>query len=78
MAREAAATDSATSSFSILVGDAPHLDHQYTIFGYVVPDAETVQTMDRISRGWTTVHPYIMSVKELDLHNAGKLSQSRL
>ena len=35
MAREDNKPDSAQTSFSILLGDAPHLDGQYTIFGHV-------------------------------------------
>ena len=39
MAREDNDPDSGTTSFSILLGDAPHLDGKYTIFG-------------RLDRGW--------------------------
>lgn len=35
MGRNDGQPDSAESSFSILLGDAPHLDGQYTIFGHV-------------------------------------------
>ncbi|WP_455207609.1 peptidylprolyl isomerase [Kaarinaea lacus] len=35
MARYDDKPDSATSSFSILLGDAPHLDGEYTIFGHL-------------------------------------------
>lgn len=35
MARYDDKPDSATSSFSILLGDAPHLDGEYTIFGHI-------------------------------------------
>ena len=34
--------DSAGSQFFVMVGDAPHLDGQYTIFGEVIKGQEVV------------------------------------
>jgi len=42
MARYDDKPDSATSSFSILLGDAPHLDSAYTIFGEIISGGSVV------------------------------------
>ncbi|XP_057777152.1 peptidyl-prolyl cis-trans isomerase CYP23 [Salvia miltiorrhiza] len=40
--------DSAQSSFSILLGDAPHLDGQYAIFGKVTKGDETLRKLEEV------------------------------
>jgi cyclophilin family peptidyl-prolyl cis-trans isomerase len=45
MAREDGKPDSGTTSFSVLLGDAPHLDGQYTIFGYVEKGMDVVDEL---------------------------------
>ncbi|KAG8366324.1 hypothetical protein BUALT_Bualt17G0068000 [Buddleja alternifolia] len=40
--------DSAQSSFSILLGDAPHLDHEYAIFGKVTKGDETLRKLEQV------------------------------
>ena len=40
--------DSATSSFSVLLGDAPHLDGKYTVFGEVTDGEETLRRMEEV------------------------------
>lgn len=40
--------DSATSSFSILLGDAPHLDGKYAIFGKVTKGYETLARLEEL------------------------------
>ncbi|XP_031273344.1 peptidyl-prolyl cis-trans isomerase CYP23 [Pistacia vera] len=40
--------NSASSSFSILFGDAPHLDHQYAIFGKVTKGDETLRKLEQL------------------------------
>lgn len=40
--------DSASSSFSILLGDAPHLDRQYAIFGKVTKGYETLARLEEL------------------------------
>eukprot|EP00250_Pteridium_aquilinum_P011469 c20092_g1_i1 orf=102-878(+) len=40
--------DSAGSSFSILLGDAPHLDRQYAIFGKVTKGYETLAKLEEL------------------------------
>ncbi|XP_021722933.1 peptidyl-prolyl cis-trans isomerase CYP23-like isoform X2 [Chenopodium quinoa] len=40
--------DSASSSFSILLGDAPHLDEKYAIFGKVIKGDETLRKLEEL------------------------------
>ncbi|KAK8921906.1 hypothetical protein KSP39_PZI020233 [Platanthera zijinensis] len=40
--------DSASSSFSILLGDAPHLDGQYAIFGWVTKGEDTLKNLEEV------------------------------
>jgi len=40
--------NSGTSSFSILLGSAPHLDMHYTIFGRVTKGMETLRKMEEL------------------------------
>jgi cyclophilin family peptidyl-prolyl cis-trans isomerase len=56
--------NSAVSSFSILLGDAPHLDNNYTIFGHVADDPVTRETLERIARDWPARRPVILSAAE--------------
>lgn len=50
MARQDGDPNSARSSFSILLGDSPHLNHKYTIFGELYHGADTVNRIQRIPR----------------------------
>lgn len=50
MARMPDNPNSAETSFSILLGDAPHLDGQYTIFGRVEQGVEALFEMLKVSR----------------------------
>lgn len=40
--------NSASSSFSILLGDAPHLDRQYAIFGKVTKGDDTLKKLEQL------------------------------
>ncbi|XP_010552587.1 PREDICTED: peptidyl-prolyl cis-trans isomerase CYP23 [Tarenaya hassleriana] len=40
--------DSAQSSFSMLLGDAPHLDGQYAVFGKVTKGDETLRKLEEV------------------------------
>ncbi|GLJ51747.1 hypothetical protein SUGI_1099750 [Cryptomeria japonica] len=40
--------DSASSSFSILLGDAPHLDGQYAVFGKVTKGDDTLKRLEEL------------------------------
>jgi peptidyl-prolyl cis-trans isomerase B (cyclophilin B) len=42
--------DSADSSFFIVLGPAPHLDHKYTIFGKVVDGFEILEEIEKVAR----------------------------
>jgi cyclophilin family peptidyl-prolyl cis-trans isomerase len=48
-----------TSSFSILLGNAPHLDKKYTIFGYLANDQDSQATINKIKAEWPK-HPYVV------------------
>ena len=48
-----------TSSFSILLGNAPHLDKKYTIFGLLLNDRDSRATLAKIKAEWPK-HPYIV------------------
>src|SRR5205085_9880757 len=54
MARSDDDPDSAETSFSILLGDAPHLDGKYTVFGHVESGWEALDEMVRVPRKGTT------------------------
>jgi cyclophilin family peptidyl-prolyl cis-trans isomerase len=60
MGRWDEAPDSAVSSFSILLGDAPHLDHCYTVFGYLVPDKVSLATISAMQLNWSKEKPKIL------------------
>ncbi|CAI0387570.1 unnamed protein product [Linum tenue] len=40
--------NSASSSFSILLGDAPHLDGQYAVFGKVTKGDDTLKKLEQV------------------------------
>jgi cyclophilin family peptidyl-prolyl cis-trans isomerase len=63
MAHADADPNSATTSFSILLGDAAHLDHKYTAFGHVIPNAESKATIAKITDGWQSRRPRVVSVR---------------
>jgi cyclophilin family peptidyl-prolyl cis-trans isomerase len=63
MAHSDADPNSAVTSFSIVLGDSPHLDHKYTVFGHVVQDSESLATLDKITESWSEQHPFVVSVK---------------
>jgi len=50
-----------TTSFSILLGDSPHLDTKYTIFGKLSDDPENTATLEKMKTEWPK-HPYIVKV----------------
>lgn len=63
MARYDEDVNSAESSFSILLGDAPHLDGQYTIFGEVVSGMDVVSAIENVPLKEPTV-PFVNIVIE--------------
>jgi cyclophilin family peptidyl-prolyl cis-trans isomerase len=48
-----------TTSFSILLGDAPHLNNKFTIFGALTNDPENVKTIEKMKANWPK-HPVII------------------
>ncbi|MET0623577.1 MAG: peptidylprolyl isomerase [Pyrinomonadaceae bacterium] len=50
MARHDGRPDSGETSFSILLGDAPHLDGQYTVFGHLENGADVLDLIERAAR----------------------------
>jgi cyclophilin family peptidyl-prolyl cis-trans isomerase len=50
MARYDGRPDSGETSFSILLGDAPHLDGQYTVFGHLETGADVLDLIERVAR----------------------------
>jgi len=69
------APDSAVSSFGILLADAPHLDHQFTVFGYLIPDKETLATLNKIVSHWSSQPPpFIISAGEDPSHSKAALA----
>jgi cyclophilin family peptidyl-prolyl cis-trans isomerase len=63
MAHETDDPNSAVSSFSIMLGDAPHLDQEYTVFGRVIADAATTRTLETIIQQFPKNHPWIVDTK---------------
>jgi len=58
-------TDSATSSFCIVLTKAKHLDGHYTIFGHVKQDPATLATLQSIESHWndSKQRPYVIGCK---------------
>ncbi len=50
MARHDGRPDSGETSFSILLGDAPHLDGQYTVFGHLETGDDVLDLIERVAR----------------------------
>jgi cyclophilin family peptidyl-prolyl cis-trans isomerase len=59
MARQDNDTLDNTTSFSILLGEAPHLDTKYTIFGKLTDAPENKATLEKMKAEWPK-HPYIL------------------
>jgi cyclophilin family peptidyl-prolyl cis-trans isomerase len=59
--------DSAASSFSILLGDAPHLDGQYAIFGKVTKGDETLKKLEQLPT--RTEGIFVMPTERIAIHS---------
>ncbi|XP_057530655.1 peptidyl-prolyl cis-trans isomerase CYP23 isoform X2 [Amaranthus tricolor] len=57
--------NSAASSFSILLGDAPHLDEQYAIFGKVTKGDETLTKLEELPTRKEGI--FVMPVKRITI-----------
>uniref|UniRef100_A0A1D1XVG6 Putative peptidyl-prolyl cis-trans isomerase n=1 Tax=Anthurium amnicola TaxID=1678845 RepID=A0A1D1XVG6_9ARAE len=59
--------DSASSSFSILLGDAPHLDSQYAIFGRVTKGDETLRKLEELPTRKEGI--FVMPIERITIHS---------
>jgi len=59
MARWDADPDSAETSFSILLGPAPHLDGNYTVFGFVESGWKAIETIEGAPRKIDSTEPAV-------------------
>ncbi len=62
-------SDSAVSSFCIMLNGAPHLDGKYTVFGHIVPDDVTSKTISRIVKEWPESKARVISAKEIGAYH---------
>lgn len=60
LAHEDGDENSAQTSFSILLKDAPHLDRKYTIVGFLDDDATTRATVDKMLSTFDEKHPVVL------------------
>lgn len=65
LSRDPNKSDSAIGSFSILLGQAPHLDGVQTVFGYVENDAATQATLKALTSSFQANTLVIRGVREL-------------
>ncbi len=66
MARHDGRPDTGETSFSILLGDAPHLDGQYTVFGHLENGADVLDLIERVARrGNRPVMPLVVRRAEV-------------
>jgi len=65
MSRDPNDRDAGSSSFSIMLADAPHLDNDYTCFGKIIENSATEKTLKNISAHWSSGKFWIVSTKAL-------------
>ncbi|KAM3264988.1 Peptidyl-prolyl cis-trans isomerase CYP23 [Capsicum chinense] len=59
--------DSGASSFSMLLGDAPHLDGKYTIFGKVTKGDETLTKLEQLPTRREGI--FVMPTERITIHS---------
>jgi cyclophilin family peptidyl-prolyl cis-trans isomerase len=65
---KADAPDSATSSFLIMLGDRPDLNYKQTVFGYLMNNDRSIETLDKIGDLWRRKEKaYIIKTRAEDL-----------
>lgn len=74
MGRDDGKPDSAETSFSIMLGNAPHLDGKYTIFGHVEAGLDVVARLEEMPRAEGANHP----ATRLTILSAHVVSQDEL
>jgi len=57
--------NSGSSSFSILLGDAPHLDEQYTVFGRLLEGDEALASMEKVETKRAGI--FVMPVERIEI-----------
>jgi cyclophilin family peptidyl-prolyl cis-trans isomerase len=65
IAHDPSRKDSGSSSFSIMLMDAPHLDNDYTCFGQIIENASTKKTLSNIASHWGSGKFWILSSRAL-------------
>lgn len=65
LARDPQQAENGSSSFSIMLADAPHLDRDYTSFGKIVENAATKKTLKNIADHWSNGKFWIESSRAL-------------
>jgi cyclophilin family peptidyl-prolyl cis-trans isomerase len=78
MARQDNDPDSGETSFSILLGDAPHLDGTYTVFGHVESGMDVVDEICKVPRNPKHQPLTRVSVERAEVVEASALAALRL
>mmetsp|Transcript_33287 Transcript_33287/g.55823 ORF Transcript_33287/g.55823 Transcript_33287/m.55823 type:complete len:244 (-) Transcript_33287:104-835(-) len=66
--------NSGTSSFSVLLGSAPHLDRQYTVFGRVTAGWELLQRLEQVETKREGI--FVMPKERITIHSSYVLEQA--
>ena len=69
MARQDHDPNSAETSFSILLADAPHLDGKYTIFGRLVDGWETLELIESMPRNSRNQPESRIEIRKAEIRN---------
>ena len=70
--------DSAEASFSILLGEAAHLDHQYTVFGELIDGQDVLAMMEKTPVDKEFVPLGDLTVVKADVVTTSEMSQVKL
>ena len=70
--------NSAESSFSFMLGEAPHLDHNYTVFGEVVFGFNTLASIEQVSIDTKSYPREEIKILKAEVIENGNTSQSKL
>ncbi|KAJ1625879.1 cyclophilin-like domain-containing protein [Pavlovales sp. CCMP2436] len=60
--------DSGGSSFSMLLGKAPHLDHQYTVFGRILEGLDVLESLEHVET--TRQGIFVMPKERIEISTA--------
>jgi len=78
MARRDGDVNSAESSFSFILGPAPHLDQQYTVVGEVVSGMDVLSLIENIKTDRQSVPMAELWVDSAQIVDAAKLEETKL